>query len=101
MRGRPRGRAQVRECATALLHVAKREGVPIFLVGHVTKARPGVPACTIPLIEPYRNHCSPNPAQHWQTACLPPLLLPRGQRRRAGGAAAARARRPESAGGVR
>eukprot|EP00884_Botryococcus_braunii_P007732 jgi/Botrbrau1/16960/Bobra.49_2s0023.1 len=29
---------QVRECATALLHVAKREGVPIFLVGHVTKA---------------------------------------------------------------
>lgn len=33
-------RAQVRECATALLHVAKREGIPIFLVGHVTKARP-------------------------------------------------------------
>ena len=28
---------QVRECATALLHVAKRQGVPIFLVGHVTK----------------------------------------------------------------
>ena len=28
---------QVRECATALLHVAKRERVPIFLVGHVTK----------------------------------------------------------------
>jgi DNA repair protein RadA/Sms len=28
----------VRECATALLHVAKRQGVPIFLVGHVTKA---------------------------------------------------------------
>lgn len=30
--------AQVRECATALLHVAKRQGVPVFLVGHVTKA---------------------------------------------------------------
>ncbi|CAK0785961.1 hypothetical protein CVIRNUC_009174 [Coccomyxa viridis] len=29
--------SQVRECATALLHVAKRQGVPIFLVGHVTK----------------------------------------------------------------
>ncbi len=29
---------QVRECATALLHVAKREKVPIFLIGHVTKA---------------------------------------------------------------
>ena len=28
---------QVRECATALLHVAKRQGVPVFLVGHVTK----------------------------------------------------------------
>ncbi|BDA50962.1 DNA repair protein RadA [Coccomyxa sp. Obi] len=30
--------SQVRECATALLHVAKRQGVPVFLVGHVTKA---------------------------------------------------------------
>ncbi len=57
MRGLPRGRAQVRECATALLHVAKREGVPIFLVGHVTKARPGAPACTMPLIQPRCNHC--------------------------------------------
>lgn len=28
---------QVRECASALLQVAKRERVPIFLVGHVTK----------------------------------------------------------------
>ena len=38
--------AQVRECATALLHVAKREGIPIFLVGHVTKARAHpVPHC--------------------------------------------------------
>jgi DNA repair protein RadA/Sms len=27
----------VRECATALLHVAKKARVPIFLVGHVTK----------------------------------------------------------------
>ena len=31
---------QVRECATALLHVAKRQGVPLFLVGHVTKTGP-------------------------------------------------------------
>lgn len=29
---------QVRECATALLQVAKRERVPVFLVGHVTKS---------------------------------------------------------------
>ncbi|KDD74791.1 hypothetical protein H632_c1071p0 [Helicosporidium sp. ATCC 50920] len=29
---------QVRECATALLHVAKRLGVPLFLAGHVNKA---------------------------------------------------------------
>lgn len=29
---------QVRECATALLHIAKRERIPIFLIGHVTKA---------------------------------------------------------------
>jgi hypothetical protein len=28
---------QVRECATALLHVAKQEKIPIFLIGHVTK----------------------------------------------------------------
>ncbi len=27
----------MRECATALLHVAKRERIPIFLIGHVTK----------------------------------------------------------------
>lgn len=27
----------MRECATALLHVAKRERIPVFLVGHVTK----------------------------------------------------------------
>ncbi len=31
--------AQVRECATALLHVAKREKIPVFLIGHVTKVR--------------------------------------------------------------
>jgi DNA repair protein RadA/Sms len=30
--------SQVRECANALLQVAKRTGVAIFLVGHVTKA---------------------------------------------------------------
>lgn len=29
---------QVRECATALLHVAKPHDIPIFLVGHVTKS---------------------------------------------------------------
>jgi len=29
---------QVRECAAALMHEAKNRGVPIFLVGHVTKA---------------------------------------------------------------
>lgn len=29
---------QVRECASALLRVAKSQGVPVFLVGHVTKA---------------------------------------------------------------
>ncbi|KAK3287850.1 hypothetical protein CYMTET_4657, partial [Cymbomonas tetramitiformis] len=28
---------QVRECATAFLHAAKRSGVPIVMVGHVTK----------------------------------------------------------------
>ncbi len=27
----------MRECATALLHVAKGQGIPMFLVGHVTK----------------------------------------------------------------
>ena len=31
-------RRQVRECATALLQVAKRERLPVFLVGHVTKS---------------------------------------------------------------
>lgn len=30
--------SQVRECATALLHVAKKHDIPIFLVGHVTKS---------------------------------------------------------------
>lgn len=30
--------SQVRECAARLLHVAKHRHVPIFLVGHVTKA---------------------------------------------------------------
>ena len=29
---------QVRECATALLHIAKKYDIPIFLVGHVTKS---------------------------------------------------------------
>jgi len=28
---------QVRECATALLRMAKSQGVPVFMVGHVTK----------------------------------------------------------------
>jgi len=30
--------SQVRECASRLMQVAKSEGIPIFLVGHVTKA---------------------------------------------------------------
>jgi len=30
--------SQVKACATALLRVAKAEGIPVFLVGHVTKA---------------------------------------------------------------
>jgi DNA repair protein RadA/Sms len=30
--------SQVRECATALLHAAKRSGAPVFLIGHVTKS---------------------------------------------------------------
>ena len=38
-----RASSQVRECATALLQVAKREKVPVFLVGHVTKVRPNPP----------------------------------------------------------
>ncbi len=29
--------SQVRECASRLIHLAKREGVPVFIVGHVTK----------------------------------------------------------------
>ena len=34
----PRLSVQVRECATALLHVAKQNDIPVFLVGHVTKS---------------------------------------------------------------
>ncbi|CAK9202977.1 unnamed protein product [Sphagnum troendelagicum] len=30
--------SQVRECATAMLRAAKQTGIPIFLVGHVTKS---------------------------------------------------------------
>jgi DNA repair protein RadA/Sms len=30
--------SQVRECASRLMQVAKGEGIPVFLVGHVTKA---------------------------------------------------------------
>ena len=29
--------SQVRDCANALLHLAKSRGIPVFLVGHVTK----------------------------------------------------------------
>jgi DNA repair protein RadA/Sms len=32
------GVSQVRECAGRLMALAKREGIPVFLVGHVTKA---------------------------------------------------------------
>lgn len=35
--GQSAGAVQVRECATALLHVAKQARIPIFLIGHVTK----------------------------------------------------------------
>ena len=34
----PKLSVQVRECATALLHVAKQNDIPVFLVGHVTKS---------------------------------------------------------------
>jgi len=34
----PRAAVQVRECAAALLQAAKRTGIPVFIVGHVTKA---------------------------------------------------------------
>lgn len=36
--GSPGSVAQVRECATALLHAAKTTGMPVFIVGHVTKS---------------------------------------------------------------
>lgn len=39
-------RLQVRECATALLHIAKGQNIPIFLIGHVTKVGP--PSITLP-----------------------------------------------------
>lgn len=29
--------SQVRECTSALMKVAKTKGIPIFIVGHVTK----------------------------------------------------------------
>ncbi|NJP06643.1 MAG: DNA repair protein RadA [Chloroflexaceae bacterium] len=29
--------SQVRECASRLMHMAKQKGIPVFLVGHVTK----------------------------------------------------------------
>ena len=36
--GSPGAVSQVRECATALLHAAKTSGMPVFIVGHVTKS---------------------------------------------------------------
>jgi len=36
--GSPGSVSQVRECATALLHAAKTSGMPVFIVGHVTKS---------------------------------------------------------------
>ena len=36
--GSPGSVSQVRECATALLHAAKTTGMPVFIVGHVTKS---------------------------------------------------------------
>ena len=37
MSSAPGSVSQVRECAALLMRVAKQEGYPIFLVGHVTK----------------------------------------------------------------
>lgn len=36
--GSPGSVSQVRECTTALLHAAKTTGMPVFIVGHVTKS---------------------------------------------------------------
>ncbi|OUS43665.1 DNA repair protein-like protein [Ostreococcus tauri] len=36
--GSPGSVSQVRECATALLHAAKTTGIPVFIIGHVTKS---------------------------------------------------------------
>jgi len=36
--GSPGSVSQVRECATALLHAAKTNGMPVFIIGHVTKS---------------------------------------------------------------
>jgi DNA repair protein RadA/Sms len=36
--GSPGSVSQVRECTTALLHAAKTSGMPVFIVGHVTKS---------------------------------------------------------------
>ena len=36
--GSPGSVSQVRECATALLHAAKTTGMPVFIIGHVTKS---------------------------------------------------------------
>ena len=36
--GSPGSVSQVRECATALLHAAKTAGMPVFIIGHVTKS---------------------------------------------------------------
>lgn len=38
----------MRECATALLHVAKREKIPVFLIGHVTKVMHESPSALPP-----------------------------------------------------
>ena len=36
--GSPGSVSQVRECATALLHAAKTNDMPVFIIGHVTKS---------------------------------------------------------------
>ena len=38
----------MRECATALLYVAKRENIPVFLIGHVTKVMHGCRSALLP-----------------------------------------------------
>ena len=68
---------QVRECATALLQVAKRERIPVFLVGHVTKSgdlaggRGCVSWALLPAMGPRRAAMRAPPCRHARPAVLP------------------------------